>query len=549
MEVVRYLNKLVLAGCDHELKSVHTSLRMSSPMTERVAAVYRRALSPQHAAMIPDHHRSPRSRFLVFEKLLPPPIEISNTDESDTDILIAWRKACWGTPYPRTHVGQVSRDEEGRVFYRFFTDESPPLPWVRFLSSVFPTLGVALHYYDSRFTVYCSVTFRGGRQVHDFDYSHPDFSELFLNKHFDWRLEAGVDLGRLNRIIEVESPVVGITNEVIASIQDSDSTDSLQQIRDQLLDLGLSLAEAYTLIARYAPDIPETILAELLEHPPAPIALALRPSVSKRLATLATRMTLQRLATTAVPAQFHLKSGWESDTRFDWPQQIQGWRRLLVRCIEDHKLLLDETSVKLAFRRYQELDPDDETECIVRNALAEALVRSPATPPHVLEALRPTRYSLFADLIAAHPNASPRLCADLASRFSLGFDTQATIALNPRLSSDPGVVRALLRQDYTPDLSFDYSSGVHAFTLCALAVLGPISELPRIFEKIEDEPDMLFKIIETLPPERKSLVPSQIWSKLLQSDRRDVRERAITLLGSAALDRNRLGFRLLAKGR
>lgn len=532
------------------------------------------ALSPQHVEMLsrrrlPGEEDDPPVAPIVLTNLLPPPLGV---DLSSKDS--AWRLAHWGVrSEPATAIIERTPDDsQGMLEYLFTTAWAPPLAWVQHLSGVFPTLGIALHYAEPGNQVFGSSIFRANERIQDVDYStSPAASNAFTSHHFGWTADPDFDdekgiLEQKDNLFDTAEPFPGVTDELLERIANASADDDLRKLRDHLEALGLTTAGANVLIARYASHLSDKLLGEILEHPFATDALFLRQSLPKHIATTAARMVLETLVRQEVPEcpvlpqdilhsilppEYQVIISALSEASFrnglfrnneamvayhDWIRRIDAWRRLLARCLEAHNLQLSRDDYEAAFRRIQGLDPEKEADSVLRNALIESLVLSPSTPEHILEAIRPVEMSALADRIAQHRNITPRLAVKLWE-LPLGLLAQAHAASHPLLAGDPAVVRAML-EIRASARGLPEEPHLHPYALTLLAVNAPVSELPTILEALASkytlakEPETVIGALETLPPDRFALVPRSIWTKLLQHEDREIRQKAMILLGA-----------------
>lgn len=520
-----FFNHLVLTGCEHELKAAKECLTRRSPKESKLHELGKRALSDQHASYLPDP--GPGFQELAFQQLLPLPIEFQGGRDWSY-----WLFVLWGITNERILDNKSTGIVEGQIWYRFRTFGGVPLPWVRYLSSIFPTLGVAIHYASPNATVYRTTTFRGGVQIREEDYSAPDVSNAFMFTHFGWAPGSKYNPKKRESLIKFEKPLETFSDANIEQIKDANTLAQLRELHAYFQTLGLTAAGAYTLIARHARRIPEEMFEEMLDYPAAVAALSLRPSLPEPFAAFAAHKIVRRLVTEPIPQNVPPLSAEEDLANHEWYQRIQSWRRLLAKSLESHHQGLSRVDTELVFRRYQELNPYDDLESVLIYALAESLVRSPSTPARILEAMCPTKPSRFVELLAGHSNLTPRLCVKLL-KLPMGLPAQAAVVFNPRLIKSPAVIRAMLKREMTWSFYADPEAvEVHRYTLYALASLAPVSELPAVFRAISRDPKFLLEVISSLPLERRAFVPPQAWTALLQSNERNVRQQAIVLLGS-----------------
>lgn len=523
-------NRLFLTGCSAELNAVLACLMAHTDLAEQLHPLLQRALSSQHAKMLGNYDRNLQP--ITFRKLFEPPNEVLGTNEAEH-----WFYSYWGTAPDLVFQAKTSGPNE--ISYRFQTHESVPAAAIQFLSAVFPSLGVAHYFMHPDLGSYCR-TYRGGKLIQDRNNTLQDTEARdtdYVGRHDPPIPTQDLDKFRANLMfVDPEAPLETITNSVITEIRRVNSDTEIDQLHDRLQSLGLSAEGAYTLLARHARRISGTILSGIMEYSPAGVAFSLRNNIPYALATSVAHAVAQRLLTEKVPQTQPKFAEKNDDLRVDWKWKIYAWRRIIISCVRAHPTSLSNVNFDLAFQRFQDLDPKDDFERSLYFALAEIFVLSNKTPAHVLEAIRPPQPSRLLDLLAAHPNISVSQCIKCL-QLPLGVPAQAAVAFNPRLTSQENVVRAMLQRECTwSHVPYDGFPHVHPYPLCALAVHAPVSQLPAILEAFADHPQLLLDVIETLPAERRTWIPIPIWAKLLNTNDRALRQRAMLVLGTFAAE-------------
>lgn len=525
------LNRLVLVGCLDELNAVRHALIRHSSRWKQVRMLREYAISPTHADLLPDTD-IPAFRL---EGIMPVPSEVRCANPKAQN---EWRKTHWGTPMEAVSDSESVKIVARKLSIKFYSSDAPPLPWVRFLSSIFPSVGVALHYATPFSNNFRSVTFRGGKKIQDRDYGATDMRDLFMFEHFGWAPDLNSDRTKRHELIDFEMPVEDVTNGTIAEIRKCRSVVQFRQMRAHLRSLGLSKAGACVLIARYGRRIPEVILDELLEYSAAAVALSLRASAPRPLAIAAARQAFRRLLAEPLLEQNEEVAKEEDRPNEEWYQKILALRRLVATPIEVHGLRLSRIDTERAYRRYRDLDSASACESPIKHSLAEILARSRSTSSHILDVLCPTEPSYLADILVSHPNISLRTCAKLLEQ-PLGLFAQMSLVRNSRLVRDPNIVRAMIRRSrWWGHDSDGVTPEIHPYTLCAIAACAPIGELAALFDALADDLSLCCILIESLPPERRAVVPKQVWLTLLQSEQREIRQRVLVLLGDQRVRKN-----------
>lgn len=564
-------NWLVITGCEPEIKAVAALLEGPVLNKEHEEVLRDWALAPKHEEMLSRSYPTARLLPLHFERLMPVPFEIPDTD------VHTWCRAHWGVRHEPLHI-QATADPSGeRIEYRFQTPERPPLRWVEQLSSIFPTLGIALHCAAisnlilNPSPVHACESFycRDGVRVGMTPYMDREVRAAFLQSFFGITLSGTHTTASIDRdtdLLDAPAPVEGITADLIREVVFADSVTTFRNLHARLRRLGLSNAGAYALLARHGREIPEEILEEILNRPNATMALTLRPndSVSEPFALRAVTKVARRLIEVQFPEDS--QDSWnqahplvargspvsssldplgppvsvhetaESDTEFRLVWQLYAWRQLLANYFRKHRVALPRLEQEQLISRLEVLQPTQQGPQFLRNALIETLVLSPSTPTHVLREICPPDASGIINDIAAHSNIDPVFCAQLWRDHELSVFAQASVARNPRLVQNSTLIRTILDQQVKigpPPPAGPFS---HPFAIALLMANAPSSEIPAAFEKLAKYPKLVLDLLEILPQERTSLMPRHIWVQLLQSPDREIRERALLCLNTIATD-------------
>lgn len=571
----RCRNRIVLTGCSAELDILVNLLRETTNQRALYKRLKDRALSKDHARMLFGLLKE-RPSIIRFDNIYPMPMDLLYQDEAE------WTGRHWGAsygPYRSSVSIRVSRNHDA-VEYIFDTDDVP-VRWVQYLSFLFPTLGVAIHYSAPHKALYGSATFRAGRIICDraIGPTDPEFPS-FLRRHFDrlsWsssdELPQPTPVTPGTLLFDSEHPHSNITNAHIRWIRRASTVEQIQQIRRKLHGLGLASQAVYTMLARHAANIPDKVLSDILtHHPSAAFGFWCRSSIPRSLAISGVRMTLDRLLNLSVPERpafldeikdetipfadkertanfllsvFHdaaIKQGIkDAHFYYDWVKSCWALRCFLVYCIQTQQIELSHDECELLAERARELASGHELHQLIRNAFVAALVSSPATPGHILRTLCPEMESDLPHALRRHSHIDRDLYIDLLERFPVDWLTQCEIAADPQQAGDPDIVRALLKPKTSPPA---FAIGpddfwVHPYALGLLLVHGPSSEVPNILETTwtaragrENQAFDMLRLINLLPPNRRVLVPACVWAGLLSHSQARVRESALRLLGT-----------------
>lgn len=571
----RCRNRIVLTGCSAELDILVNLLRDTTNERALHKKLKDRALSKDHARMLFGLLKK-RPSILRFANLFPMPMELLYQDEAE------WTRRHWGVPYGpyRSSVSIRASRNHDAVEYIFDAD-GVPVRWVQYLSFLFPTLGVAIHYSAPHKDLYGSATFRAGRVICDRTIGPTD-PELpaFLRRHFDrlsWfsydELPQPTPVTPGTLLFDSEHPHSSVTNTHIRWIKRASATEQIQQIRRKLHRSGLTSLAVYTILARHAANVPDEVLSEILtHHPSALFGFWCRSSIPRSLAISGVRMTSDRLLNLAVPKRpaflgeikdekipfadkertanfllmvFHdaaIKRGIkDAYFYYDWVKSCWALRLFLVYCIQEQQIELSREECELLAERARELASGHELHQLVRNAFVAALVSSPATPGHILRTLCPEMESDLAHDLRRHPHIDRDSYIDFLERFPVGWLTQCEIAADPQQAGDPDIVRALVKPKTSPPaLAFSPDDfWVHPYALGLILVHGPSSEVPNILETtwtaragLANQALDMLQLINLLPPDRRVLVPACVWTGLLSHPQARVRESGLRLLGT-----------------